>query len=287
MASIVTSEHFSHQLFIRSFSLDPSQQRDVSSSSASFQFLYPSLSLSLALTAHHQGPLFPSNQRASIPPSLPYPLPSLATQSMNSSPSPRPPPRPAAAAEAERGGPPPPLTRAATFSRFPGAAAAAAAELWPRRKTREREARGAQGRGEGRRRPSLLAPGTTSKDWTWNRQGCLVFDETNDTMVYCAKNVNAFPLSLFCLSWRILPLLPPCARMREREKGRYYCTILLPGGASVRGKQELSVCGNGKIFCMWKKADLCTTWKVIFCHYVENPYALTAWKIDRERLMRI
>ena len=59
------------------------------------------------------------------------------------------------------------------------------------------------------------------------------------------------------------------------------------GGASVRGKQELSVCGNGKIFCMWKKADLCTTWKVIFCHYVKNPYVLTTWKIGRARLMRL
>ncbi len=57
-----------------------------------------------------------------------------------------------------------------------------------------------------------------------------MFNETNDTVVFCAKNVNAFPLSPCCLSWRILPPLPPCARMREREreKGRYYCTILLP-----------------------------------------------------------
>ncbi len=42
------------------------------------------------------------------------------------------------------------------------------------------------------------------------------------------------------------------------------------GGASVRGKQELFVRGNKKILCMWKKADLCTTWKVIYCHYMEK-----------------
>ncbi len=46
------------------------------------------------------------------------------------------------------------------------------------------------------------------------------------------------------------------------------------GGASVRGKQELSVRGKGKICSMWKKADLCTTWKVFYCLYVEKTLCL-------------
>ncbi len=46
------------------------------------------------------------------------------------------------------------------------------------------------------------------------------------------------------------------------------------GGASVRGKQELSVRGKGKIYSMWEKADLCTTWKVFYCLYVEKTLCL-------------
>ncbi len=47
-----------------------------------------------------------------------------------------------------------------------------------------------------------------------------------------------------------------------RGKSEERLLALRDGGASVRGIQESSVRGKKKSFCMKKKFDLCTTWKV-------------------------
>ncbi len=68
-----------------------------------------------------------------------------------------------------------------------------------------------------------------------------------------------------CSDHQVCNFAPPVSGRPHLSLGTSFA-----GGASVRGKQELSVCGNGKIFYTWKMADLYTMWKVIFCHYVEK-----------------
>ncbi len=34
---------------------------------------------------------------------------------------------------------------------------------------------------------------------------------------------------------------------------------------------------------MLKRFDLCTTWKVLYCLYVENPYVFTTWKMSSSK----